>query len=737
MMVPNRKSLSSSLRICDGRPDGLRSSGTIQKMGFVIFVRRAALVMLLVPASIAIGLVSLPWTVQILVPTAPVLNGGNAQIPSTILDINGKVLATVSSLEQYQPLPEGALPPILEKVVIASEDTRFYSHHGFDLIGTARALYRNIRSGGVVEGGSTITQQVVKNDVVGSRRSIDRKIREALLALRLEQDYTKDQILRRYLDVAYFGNGLRGVEVTAQNWFGVPADKVTLSQAALLVAVIPSPASYNPFNHPERAEQRRQLVLDVVEASGQFTSRMIMQARQDVPTPNRPADRELVSTTHPWVLDVVRSELRRLAPEVDLLTGGFEVRTGIDVDLQRDAEKALTRALDKEGMPNGAIVTLDAKSGEVRAIVGGVNRAKSEVNVALGALGGGSGRQAGSSFKPVVLAAAIESGWSIDDRISAPAFLPLPGREPAWNYDRRNWGTPTLDTATRWSVNTAYMNLTRSVGVAKVQHMARVLGLDPRAEGVEIAIGTDEVSPLTLAAAYAAFEDEGRWHTPHLVTEVLQDGERVWVPTVETRQAMAPETAEQVAETLRNVVDYGTGTRAQVSGVEVAGKTGTTDNYADAWFTGWGEGLVATVWVGHLEGQIPMRSVPGWGSISGGSLPAHIWKDSLRKALSERVKLRELVVNVPNDDATGRSGSEQENSESYPRDEDTSGRGDTGAGDDTGGAQSEPSSPEASPTGQPSPSENTDSAGPDPSAEPVEEQSTTAGPANIDTPKQN
>ena len=624
-------------------------------------MKNAAFAVLLVAGSVTVGIFSLPWTVQLVVRDAPTLTGGAAQLPSQVVGLNGEIIATIRTVERFEPIHAGKLPDKLSKLVVAVEDTRFYNHRGVDIIGLGRAVYANIIQGGVVQGGSTITQQVVKNDVVGSRRSYVRKVKEALLALRLEQERSKDDILRRYLDVAYFGDGVRGAQATAIAWFGTDAENLSLAQASLLVAVLPSPASYNPFDYPERAESRRQLVLDIAAASGIFKDSEIASARTEVLTPKRPGGESIVRTDHDWVLDSVRGELRRLAPEIDLLAGGYIVQTGIDLDIQTRSEKVVKKYLSNLGMPSGAFIALDAASGEVRAVVGGVDHAVSQVNSALGPLGGGSGRQSGSSFKPVVLAAALDAGWSLEDRVEAPALIQLPGRDPAYNYDGRNWGRTTLLSATTWSINTAYMNLAEQVGIENVKQMARKLGLDPQSNGVEIAIGTDETSPIAMAAAYATFADNGRWHSPHFVVSVERNGELVWSPIIETRQVVSPEVAQQVKFALQEVVEKGTGSRARVNGVSVSGKTGTTDNFADAWFTGWSEGIVGSAWVGHLEGLVPMRSVPSWGSISGGSLPAQIWVESLREYIKQLSEANLVTKKQPKTDDQSTNTDELDN----------------------------------------------------------------------------
>lgn len=607
----------------------------------------AAVATATVGAAAAISLFSLPWTVQFLVRDIPALTAATVTQPSTVVGLDGVPLATIRPVETVIPLPEGELPPLLVDAVLAMEDKRFYRHRGVDPVGLVRAMWTNLRAGGVVEGGSTITQQLVKNEVVGTNRTYERKLREALLALRVEQELTKDDIMRRYLDVFYVGGGVRGAQTAARTWFGVDATELTPGQTALIVGVLPSPNRYSPFSAPELAEQRRQLVLDRLAATGSWTQQQVVAARKENPigdllTQTRDAT---VTTEFPWVLDSVATELRRLASSVDLAAGGYLVQTGIDATLQGDAEKALQRSLTGAGMPDGAMAVIDADNGEIRAIVGGKDRTRSQVNTALGRFGGGSGRQGGSSLKPLTLATALEAGWALEDRIAAPASLPLPGREPAWNYDRRSWGRPTLRSATAWSVNTAYMNLASAVGIDRVAATGRKLGLDLDTAGPEIAIGMDEVSPVSLAAAYGAFASDGRWHTPHLVRAVVQDGVTVWKPTLETRQVLSPATVSAMSDALRAVVTDGTGGRAAIDGVEVFGKTGTTDNNADAWFAGWAGDLAAVVWVGHLEGLVPMRDVPGWGKVTGGSLPASIWQRAL--ARTARALAPNIETNQP------------------------------------------------------------------------------------------
>jgi penicillin-binding protein 1A len=628
---------------------GGRAVSTVMGVQLRRILKFAIVSTVLMAVAGSAAIVSLPWTVHFLVRGVPTLSSATSTQASVILDRTGREIAALRPTELVEPLPAGDLPSTLVAVILASEDRRFYQHHGVDPNGLLRAVVTNLKAGSVVEGGSTITQQLVKNEVVGTSRTYERKIREALLALRVEQDLEKDEILRRYLDVVYVGGGIRGTQTAALQWFGVHASELSLGQAALIAGVLPSPNRYSPYNNPELAEKRRQLILDRVAAAGTASPEAIRAARGEAPvtqllTPKREA---IVTTEYPWVLDTVAAELRRLAPEVDLSQGGYVVHTGIDLDLQIDSEKSLTRSLSGDLMPDGAMIVLDANNGEIRAIVGGKDHRVSQVNAALGKLGGGSGRQGGSSLKPITLAAALDAGWGLENRIAAPASIALPGRDPAWNYDRRSWGTISLLTATTWSINTAYLNLAQSVGPAQISSTARKLGLDLTSKGPEIAIGADEVSPMTLASAYGAFADDGRWHTPHIVRMVEQDGVEVWAPQLETRVAIQPSTATAVGEALRSVVTKGTGTRAGISGVEVFGKTGTTDNNADAWFAGWSGDLVAAVWVGNLRGLVPMKNVPGWGSITGGSLPAAIWRDALSRTARASIPRAETNRDLP------------------------------------------------------------------------------------------
>jgi len=613
-------------------------------IGTVIFVMqkilfRAFIGIFAISASVGTAIFTLPWTIHLVIKDSPNLVESDPATTSTIYASDGKIVATIRPSEKFEPIGNAQLPLQLSKVIVASEDIRFYEHHGVDPIGLLRAAYRNFRNGGVVEGGSTITQQVVKNLIVGSQRSYERKIREALFALRLEKDTTKDEILRKYLDVTYYGDGIRGAQTASKEWFGINAGELSLAQASLLAAVLPSPARYSPFDHPVAAEKRRQLVLDTVLNSGLATTKEVEDARLVVLTPKRPKSNLVsIQTDFPWLLDTAIIEIKRLAPEIDLLGGGYEIYTGIDIKLQKDMQNSISKALLRDGMPGGAASVIDATTGEIRALIGGKDYNKSQVNSALGIFGGGSGRQSGSSFKPIVLAAAIDSGWGLTDRIDAPAFLSFPGREPAYNYDKRNWGKISLQTATTWSVNTAYLNLVSDVSIKKVAQLARGLGITTTSKGPEIAIGVDEVSPLALSAAYGAFANDGIWMTPHLISKITRNQEIIYKPIIEKRQVMKSETAKEVHKALMQVVSEGTGSRAEIEKITVAGKTGTTDSYADAWFTGWNKNLVGTVWVGFLEGRLPMNGIPGWGSISGGSLPASIWKSGMARSLITEAK---------------------------------------------------------------------------------------------------
>lgn len=502
------------------------------------------------------------------------------------------------------------LPPHLIQAVLATEDRRFYSHFGIDPIGLGRAMLRNIRAGRIVEGGSTITQQLAKNLFLTPARTIVRKLQEMVVALWLEWEFSKDQILTLYLNRVYLGAGTYGVDAAAHRFFQKPAARINTYEAAVLAGLLKAPSRYNPVASPERAHARAKTVLANMVAAGYLTEKKAAEAARGIQVATVSAPTGNARHFVDWVLEAVS----------DYVTAGgrdLVVKTTLDLALQRQAEAAMGRAFlaaDRAGMKagDGALVAL-APGGAVRAMVGGRNYGKSQFNRAVQAL-----RQPGSAFKPVVYLAALEAGMTpatpvVDRPVS------LSGWQPS-NFSGKYQGAMTLEYALSHSVNTVAVQLAQKVGPAKIIETARALGITtdlPKDAG--LALGTGEVSLLELTTAYAVLARSGMGVWPYAIMEIIgPDGTPLY-----QRQGSGPGRAVPAASArtltamMTKVIDGGTGKRAAI-GRPAAAKTGTSQNYRDAWFVGFTPQLVTGVWFGNDDGA-PMKRV------TGGGLPARTW----------------------------------------------------------------------------------------------------------------
>jgi penicillin-binding protein 1A len=510
------------------------------------------------------------------------------------------------------------LPPHLPRAFVAIEDRRFYSHFGLDPVGIARALVRNVTSRGVAQGGSTLTQQLAKNLFLTQDRTLSRKIQEAILAVWLERNYDKDQILELYLNRVYFGAGAYGVEAAAQRYFGKSARAVTVAEAAMLAGLVQAPSRLAPNRNPEAAERRAQLVIAAMVEQG-FISEG--SAKTALVQPAEAKERDGANTiayAADYVMDV-------LDDFIGAVEGDITVLTSIDPRIQSAAEAALTEALAREGqrqqVSQGAIVTL-APDGAIRALVGGRDYGRSQFNRATSAR-----RQPGSAFKPFVYLAALEAGLS-PDTVREDSAVTVRGWTPE-NYSRDFRGPVTLQTALALSLNTVAVKLGQEVGPRQVVRLAQRLGVTaPLQANASLALGTSEVTPLELAAAYAAFANGGQGVTPYVIREVRAgDGRVIYkrqgggIGRVIERDKLA-----MMNGMMRETLLTGTGRRAEVPGWEAAGKTGTTQDFRDAWFVGYTSRLVTAVWLGNDDNS-PMRRV------SGGGLPSDIWGRYMRVAL--------------------------------------------------------------------------------------------------------
>ncbi len=573
-----------------------------------------------------------------------------------VYDVHGVEIATFREFETSKPVDPAQIPQVLRDAVVAAEDKNFYSHGGIDVRGTLRALWTDLRSQAVVQGGSTITQQYVKNAYTGGERTIARKVREAILASQLDRQMSKDEILFRYLSTIYFGEGAYGVGAAAETYFRKEVQHLTLSEAALLAGVVPAPSRYSPRVDPAAAEAKRVHVLNEMLSEGYITPEAHAAAAAevvylDIVVAPPPGPATIVwpplpqQTSAPWFTDYLARWLEARLPggHDQLYRGGLHIYTTFDPAAQAAAEDAMHRAMDRADPDlQMAIAAVEPPTGYVRAIVGGRDFNVSQVNNALGADGGGTGRQPGSAFKPFVLAAAFEQGVSPAKQYSGGVLQV--GDDVIENYGGARYGTLDLRTAMWESVNTVYARLILDVGVERTMEMAGRLGLsmpayDPAVYGASVALGAVEASPLGMASAFGVFANGGRRAEPTPVLEVRGPGDEGIVDRTravdEAQQVIPDVVADNVTDVLRGVLQSGT---AAGKGLNrpAAGKTGTSSDNADAWFVGFTPTLSTAVWVGHESGRIELRNVLGVrGGMTGGAVPATTWQRFMRSALAD------------------------------------------------------------------------------------------------------
>lgn len=559
---------------------------------------------------------------------------------SVILAADGTPLATLFE-ENRDPVDFAEIPQALQQAVVAAEDQRFFHHDGVDGKAIARAAIANVAAGEAVQGGSTITQQLVKNTYfpVDRAKTFQQKIVEAQLAWKIEQGLSKQEILTRYLNTVYFGDGAYGVKAAAEVFFSKHLGNLTLAESALLAGLIKAPGTYNPRRNPDLALARRNHVLVRMKALGYVDEVAFAEAGA---APVALARRSNGTIREPHFVEYVKQAVladpafgETEADRANLLfRGGVTIRTSLDLKLQQGARRAIDSVLGAPGDPAAALVAIEPGTGKVVAMIGGRDFSSSQVNLALGRRGGGSGRQAGSAFKPLVLAAAVEDliyphtvypGSSPVIRVSdTEVWIPR-------NFGGARYGAMTLENATVRSVNTVYARLGMDVGPSRVAATARRMGITaPLDTHPSIALGAEEVSPLDMAAAYATLANFGVHLSPTPILEISRDGESLF-PTSTEQRAMAPGHAWMVTDVLQEVIRRGTGTRAQI-GRPAAGKSGTSQDFADAWFVGYTPELVAAVWVGYPRGRVPMLNVRGSRGI-GAIFPALIWRSFMLSAL--------------------------------------------------------------------------------------------------------
>ncbi|MFG1461333.1 penicillin-binding protein 1A [Xanthobacter sp. DSM 24535] len=538
---------------------------------------------------------------------------------------DGKPLATRGDMGGAAvPLKE--LPAYLPNAFIAIEDRRFYDHWGIDTLGLARAVITNLTSGRVRQGGSTLTQQLAKNLFLTQERTFSRKIQEVVLALWLEKKFSKSEILDLYMNRVYFGSGAYGVEAAAQRYFGKSARNVTLSEAAMLAGIVNAPSRLAPTRNLKSAQDRAALVLGAMREQGLISADMAKIALARPATVAKPTGPQSIGYVADWVMDQMDSY-------VGELSGDVTVRTTIDASLQSAAQAAVTDTLAKSGgkygVGQGALVSLDT-DGAVKALVGGRSYEDSQYNRAVTAR-----RQPGSAFKPFVYLTALERGLT-PDTVREDGPIQLKGWRPE-NASHEYRGPVTLQTALALSLNTVSVRLALEVGPKAIVATAKRLGIvSPLDPNPSIALGTSEVSVLELASAYTPFANGGIGVIPYVIDSVKgADGKMLYARTTSgPGRVIAPEYVSMMNHMMEETLISGTGRRAELPGWDAAGKTGTSQDYRDAWFVGYTARFVTAVWLGNDDSSPTKKA-------SGANLPAEIWSRYMKVA-HQGVPLAEL-----------------------------------------------------------------------------------------------
>ncbi|MFL5915350.1 MAG: transglycosylase domain-containing protein [Gaiellaceae bacterium] len=555
---------------------------------------------------------------------------------SLVYGANGSLIGVLPAVENRTEVGREAISPWMPKATVAIEDRRFYHHGGVDPVGILRALVADVSAGHIVQGGSTITQELVRNLYLTREQTLRRKVVEACLAVKLSRAWPKERILTSYLNDVYYGNHAYGIQAAAETYFSVPASRLTLGQAALLAGLPQAPSYYDPLHNPTPAQARRDEVLRALRRSGDISEAQYTAAVRDRNLHLRPSP--AYASSEPYFVGYVENLLEQTYGAATVRAGGLKIYTTIRPRLQRAAVHALSDVLYARNDPAGAIVSIDPATGAIAAMAGvSPGTPGNEFNLATMAQ-----RQAGSTFKPIVLAAAVEQGmnpWATR-YLSAPFYYePLHWR--VGTYNGVYAGPESAAAATIHSDNTVYARLALDVGPDSIVAMAQRLGVRAQLQSTpSLALGTDAVSPLDMASVYATLAAGGVYSPPLAIRRVVFSGGEVdadW-GQVQRQQVVPDWVAATVTHVLEENMLHGTGIGAHVAGRVDAGKTGTTDNDADAWFCGYAPSLEATVWIGYPRSEAPMLDVHG-SAVSGPTLPATAWRLYMEKALDRAPNL--------------------------------------------------------------------------------------------------
>ncbi|MBK5221386.1 MAG: transglycosylase domain-containing protein [Acidimicrobiia bacterium] len=564
-------------------------------------------------------------------------------------------IAQLSGTENRISVKLDDVPDVVIDAVLAQEDRNFFSHSGLDPVSIGRALWTDIRHQRLAQGGSTITQQYVKNVYLTDDRTLMRKVREAALAVKLERELGKEEILERYLNTIYFGRGAYGIEAASRAYFGRPASQIGISEAAFFAGLIRAPESAEPTRFPEEADRRRNNALVRMVADGHITQDQMDEANA-TPVADLVLPREVREglgnvTGSEYGTEYFVDDVRQLLIEefgaAAVYGGGLRVYTSLDLDVQRAAYESITSTLDPANPdePAAALVSLD-QDNNVIAMVGGTDFATSQVNLALGRSGGGSGRGPGSAYKPFALSRALMDDMSLRSSYDAPQVKVFPEANNGEDWKVTGGGSPTgewsLLDAMRVSSNTVFAQLMLDLGPARVNDIAERSGVTADLPDVpSVVLGAGEVSVMDMASAYTTFRDHGEHGDPVIVLRVTDpEGRVLWEPDRRRERVMPGEIADMVTHSLEGVIGAGTGRRAAVPGQIVAGKTGTTTDNRDAWFVGYSCEISTAVWMGFptadAEGNPRLMSNVRGIAVSGGTFPAEIWSAFMTRALEGR-----------------------------------------------------------------------------------------------------
>ncbi len=545
-------------------------------------------------------------------PKADAIIHYHPKLTTKIYDRNGELIATLYKYENREYVKYDEIPGRAIEALLAIEDTKFFEHGGINFDAIFRAVIKDIKAGKFVEGASTITQQLVKNMVLTRKKKLSRKIKEALIALQVENALSKEEILERYFNQIYYGHGYYGIKTAAHGYFHKDLNHLTLKEIAMLVGLPRAPSYYDPTKHYERAIQRADRVINRMYELGWIDEQTFSQAIAERPKVYK--SREIVNKA-PYITDEIVRRFSKVLP--DIRYGGYKIYTTIDLAVQELARKELKKGYEEikqrgkrynYAKLNGATVVLKPQTGEVLALVGGVDYYKSAFNRATQAR-----RQPGSAFKPFIYQIALDLGYSqlsvIPDVAKTYEYY-VNGVKKIWrpkNYEKNYEGVLTLKEALVHSRNLATINLVEEIGLGRVFKRLEEMGFRGLPRDLSLSLGTITLSPLELASFYTIFSNYGTKNAPKLVRAVTKfDGTALDLPQIAPQNIEEPKQAFLMIDILRDVVQRGTGRRARVEGVEVAGKTGTTNNYVDAWFCGFTPDIEVVTWYGQ-DDNTPLR----------------------------------------------------------------------------------------------------------------------------------